>query len=476
MPSHSRKDTKRGDERPFRFYIASLGCPKNTVDSSNMAVLLQRAGYAPTLDAEQADILIVNTCGFIEAARQESLETMQALAADLRSDQHLVAAGCWAQREPDVLLDAIPRLDAVLGTRTWNDIVSVANQLFTETANSLPRTTPPLRRIANTAVTLPEAAGAPGFVISGPSAFLKVADGCSRMCAFCAIPAIKGTTVSRPISAVIDDARQLQALGVLEINLIAQDVTYYGRDMGLQDGLAQLLEQMLVEIPDVPWLRLLYAFPGFVTPRLIDVIAQSPQVLPYIDIPLQHAHPDVLRRMRRPADIDSVRRLVENLRTAIPDIALRTTFIVGFPGETESQFLTLLDFVNAMRFDRVGVFTYSHENGTAAAQLPDDVPPEVKEERREALMLTQQSISRRKNSTFVGKRLEVLLEGTGDGVTVGRSYRDAPEIDGVVLIREELRPNRLVTVKITDALEYDLIGRVVRTNPRGNPREEPVRR
>ncbi len=470
MPLHPEQDTKRGAHRPFRFYIASLGCPKNTVDSRNMAVLLQRAGYAPTLDAEQADILIVNTCGFIDAARRESLGTMQALAAGLRPDQRLVAAGCWAQREPDVLLDTIPQLDAVLGTRTWNDIVSVADRLFAE------RETAPLRHIANAAVTLPEAAGAPGFVISGPSAFLKVADGCSRTCAFCAIPAIKGATVSRPISAVLEDARQLQALGVLEINLIAQDVTYYGRDMGLQDGLAQLLEQMLVEIPDVPWLRLLYAFPGFVTPRLIDVIAQSPQVLPYIDIPLQHAHPDVLRRMRRPADIDSVRRLVEDLRAAIPDIALRTTFIVGFPGETESQFLTLLDFVNAMRFDRVGVFTYSHENGTAAAQFSDDVPPEAKEERREALMLTQQSISRRKNSAFIGKRMEVLLEGTGDGVTVGRSYRDAPEIDGIILIREELRPNRLVTVKITDALEYDLIGRVVRTNPRGNSRGGPARR
>lgn len=476
MPRRPERDNKRGDERPFRFYIASLGCPKNTVDSSNMAVLLQRAGYVPTLDAAQADILIVNTCGFIEAARQESLETMQALAVELRPDQRLVAAGCWAQREPDTLLDAIPRLNAVLGTRTWNDIVSVADQLLDKTAYSPAQKTPPLRRIANTTVTLPERVGAPGFVISGPSAFLKVADGCSRMCAFCAIPSIKGTTVSRPISAVLDDARQLQALGVLEINLIAQDVTYYGRDMGLQDGLAQLLEQMLVEIPDVPWLRLLYAFPGFVTPRLIDVIAQSPQVLPYIDIPLQHAHPDILRRMRRPADIDSVYRLVADLRAAIPDITLRTTFIVGFPGETEAQFLTLLDFVNAMRFDRVGVFTYSHENGTAAAEFPDDVPPEVKKERYEALMLTQQSISRRKNTAFIGKRMEVLLEGTGDGVTVGRSYRDAPEIDGIVLIHEELRPNRLVTVKITEALEYDLIGRVVQTNPRRNVRGGPARR
>lgn len=464
MPSQPAQNTRRGAERPFRFYIASLGCPKNTVDSSNMAVLLQRAGYDPTLEPEQADILIVNTCGFIGAARQESLDTMQDLAATLRPDQRIVAAGCWAQRDPDVLLAAIPQLDAVIGTRTWNDIVTVADRLFAG------REPAPLRRIENSTFVLPEAAGAPGFVISGPSAFLKVADGCSRACAFCAIPAIKGASVSRPIAAVLEDARQLQALGVLEINLIAQDVTYYGHDMGLQDGLAQLLEQMTVAIPDVPWIRLLYAFPGFITPRLIDVIAQSPQVLPYIDIPLQHAHPDVLRRMRRPADVDGVRRLIEDVRAAIPDIALRTTFIVGFPGETEAQFFTLLDFVNAMRFDRVGVFTYSHENGTAAAAFADDVPPQAKEERREALMLTQQSISRRKNSAFIGKRLDVLLEGTGDGMSVGRSYRDAPEIDGIVLIREELRPNRLVTVKITEALEYDLVGRVVRTNPRKMPR------
>ena len=457
MKSRSAQHTqrKRGEQRPFHFYIASLGCPKNTVDSSSMAVLLQRAGYTPTLDPDLADIIIVNTCGFIEPARQESLETLQDLATGLRPDQRLVAAGCWAQRDPETLQAAIPQLNAVIGTRSWNNIVALADRLLND------RETAILKLIEDTTVALPEEANAPGYVISGPSAFLKIADGCSRQCAFCAIPAIKGPNVSRAIATVVEDARQLQELGVLEINLIAQDVTYYGYDQGMKDGLAQLLEQMVVAIPDVPWIRLLYAYPGFVTPRLIDVIAQSPQILPYIDIPLQHAHPDVLRRMRRPTDVDGVRRLIEQLRAVIPGVALRTTFIVGFPGETEAEFLTLLDFVNEMRFDRLGVFTYSHENGTAAAKFADDVPTAAKEERHEAIMLAQQTISRRKNFAFVGKRLEVLLEGTGEGMTVGRSYRDAPEIDGLVLIKKKLRPNRLVTVEITDALEYDLIGRVV---------------
>ncbi len=446
---------QRGAQRPFRFYIASLGCPKNTVDSSNMAVLLQRAGHEATLDPTLADVIIVNTCGFIGPARQESLETLQDLAANLRPDQRLIAAGCWAQRDPDALGEAVPQLDAVLGTRSWDKIALLVEQVLEE------RTSTVRQLIEDGPVTLPEAAGTPGYVISGKSAFLKVADGCSRRCAFCAIPTIKGPHVSRALAQVVEDARQLQALGVLEINLIAQDVTYYGHDQGMQDGLAQLLEQMVAAVPDVPWIRLLYAFPGFVTPRLIEIIAQTPQILPYIDIPLQHAHPDVLRRMRRPPDVDGVRRLIEQLRAAIPNVALRTTFIVGFPGETEKEFLTLLDFVQEMRFDRLGVFTYSHENGTAAAQLADDVPQAVKEERYEAIMLAQQTISRRKNFAFVGKRLQVLLEGTGKEITVGRTYRDAPEIDGLVLIKKRVRPHRLVNVEITDALEYDLIGRIV---------------
>ena len=458
--SKNRSRKQRGASRPFRFYIASLGCPKNTVDSNDMALLLQRAGYQPSLDPQRADVLIVNTCGFIAAARQESLDTLRDLAEQRRPHQRLIAAGCWAQRDPAALLAAVP-LDAVIGTRNWPEIAALVKQ----TLHAPHRGGSSLQLVEDRLLRMPETVALPGYVISGRSAYLKISDGCSRGCAFCAIPAIKGPTVSRTMEAIVADARQLQELGVLEINLIAQDATFYGHDLGLQDGLAQLLERLTAAVPRIPWIRILYAFPGFITPRLIEVIRRSSQILPYIDLPLQHAHPAVLKRMRRPHDMDEVRRTVAHLRELMPELALRTTFIVGFPGETEAEFLTLLDFVNEMRFDRVGVFTYSHEAGTPAAQLDDDVPPQVKEERREALMLSQQTISRQLNFALVGKTLPVLLEGSGDGLTVGRSYRDAPEIDGLVLIREELPPHRIVNVEITEALEYDVIGRVVAASP-----------
>lgn len=451
---HQYPQRQRGVRRPFRFYIVSLGCPKNTVDANGMAVLLQRAGYEATQDLAQADMVIVNTCGFIAQARQESLETLLELAEQLRPRQSLIAAGCWAQREPEALLAAVPALTAVIGTRSWPDIVALADTL----SRALPLTSP--TRVVSTPLILPEQVGAPGYVTSGASAYLKIADGCSRQCAFCAIPLMKGPSVSRAPEAILADARQLQAMGVLEINLIAQDITYYGYDLGMKEGLAQLLERLAQEVPHIPWLRLLYTFPGYVTERLIEVIAQTPQVLHYIDIPLQHAHPDVLRRMRRPADVDGVRRTLARVRERIPDVAIRTTLIVGFPGETDAEFQTLLDFVREMQFDRLGVFTYSHETGVAAAQWADDVLPEVKEARREALMLAQQEISATLNQRWVGRRLQVLLEGTGDGLTVGRSYRDAPEIDGLVLIPETLEPHCMVTVEITEATEYDLIGRL----------------
>ncbi len=450
---HSRK--RRGATSPT-FYITSLGCPKNTVDSNDMALLLQRAGYQATSEPRQADVLIVNTCGFIEDARQESLETLRDMSGQLRSHQRLIAAGCWAQRDPDTLLASVP-LDAVIGTRSWPEIVPLVNRVL-----HAPRyTRTSFRLVEDRSLQMPESVNVPGYVISGRSAYLKISDGCSRGCAFCAIPAIKGPTVSRSMDAIVADAIQLQELGVLEINLIAQDTTFYGHDLGLQDGLAQLLERLVAAVPDIPWIRVLYAFPGYLTPRLIEVFAQSPQVLPYIDLPLQHAHPDVLRRMRRPHDMDEVRRTIAKLRAAMPDLALRTTFIVGFPGETEAEFSTLLDFVNEMRFDRVGVFTYSHEEGTPASQLEDDVHPMEKEERYEALMLQQQEISYQLNSKLEGKKLTVLLEGSDNGMTVGRSYRDAPEIDGLVLIYEELPPHRMVTVEVTEALEYDVVGQVV---------------
>ncbi len=436
-----------------RFYIASLGCAKNTVDAEGIATLLRRAGYLATGDPARADVVIVNTCGFIAAAREESLTTLRSLAEQITPRQKLIAAGCWAQREPERLRQLLPDLDAIVGTRTWHEIPRIVQELS--------RTEAPIVNVQRRKVVMPEEAGTGGYVRFGASAFLKIADGCSRGCAFCAIPGIKGPTVSRPLEAILEDARQLRDAGVLEINLIAQDTSFYGHDLGMRDGLATLLEGLVEAVPDLPWLRILYLFPGFITDRLIDVIAAYPQVLPYVDIPLQHADPAILRRMRRPADVEAVKRTIGRLRERMPEITLRTTFIVGFPGESEREFLTLLRFVETMRFDRVGVFEYSHEEGTAAASLKDDVPPEVKAARRDALMMAQQRISLEKNKALVGSRLAVLLEGSSDGLTIGRTYRDAPEIDGLVLIEGEHGSGRLVEVEITAALPYDLQGRLV---------------
>lgn len=449
----SAKSASRTRSMP-RFHLLSLGCPKNTVDANGMAFLLQRAGYRPVDHADQADVIIVNTCGFIADARRESLETMQSLAASLREDQRLIAAGCWAQRDPERLMAWIPELDGVLGTRSWVAMPELLAQIkarrqrlvFTEAR----------------AIALPESVGAPGYAILGRSAFLKIADGCSRRCAFCAIPLIKGDMVSRPIEAIVKDAQRLRDKRVLEFNLIAQDSTTYGRDLGYTDGLAELLERLVAVLPESSWLRILYMFPGQITPRLIEVMAAHPQVLPYVDLPLQHAHPDVLRRMNRPSDMQELRRTLAELRARLPHVCLRTTLIAGFPGETEAEFQTLLDFVQEQRFDRLGVFTYSHEEGTLAARYEDDVPEEIKEARFDALMTLQQGISLERNREQVGRVLPVLLEGTDENLTVGRSYRDAPEIDGLVLIeRHVAKVDRMVTVKITRALEYDLVGELV---------------
>jgi len=437
-----------------RFHLVTLGCPKNTVDTNAMAFLLQRAGYRPVAHPEQADVIIVNTCGFIADARAESLETLQSLAANLRPEQQLIAAGCWAQRDPERLMAWIPELDGVIGTRSWNALPELLAQLKQRN-----------RRLVLTekhAMTLPEAASAPGYAIAGRSAFLKIADGCSRRCAFCAIPLIKGDMVSRPLEVIVKEAERLRDQRVLEFNLIAQDSTVYGRDLGLTDGLAQLLERLAEVLPASSWIRVLYMFPGQITPRLIETMATYPQVLPYVDLPLQHAHPAVLRRMNRPADMDEVRRTLERLRQRLPDVCLRTTLIAGFPGETDAEFQTLLDFVNEQRFDRLGVFTYSHEEGTPAERFEDDVPEDVKAARLDALMTAQQAISLERNRAQIGRVLPVLLEGSEAQLTVGRSYRDAPEIDGLVLIQQSVaQVDRMAEVRITEALEYDLIGEFV---------------
>jgi ribosomal protein S12 methylthiotransferase len=438
------------------FYLISLGCPKNLVDSEGIAALLRRAGYASAVDPAKADLLIVNTCGFIEPAREESRAVLQRLAQDRRPRQRIVAAGCYSQRCPRELAEAVPGIDGLIGTRSWADILDLVEQ-FEERGEQL-RPSQPICHMPGVPSVAQDTRGVVRAAVQGASAYLKLADGCRRSCAFCAIPLIKGPAVSRPPQAVLADARQLANLGVQEIILIAQDTTDYGHDLEMEDGLAHLLDQLVVETPRVPWIRLMYAYPGRITDHLIETMAREPQVLPYLDLPLQHAHPDVLRRMRRPANVDRVRRTVERLRGAMPEIAIRTTLLVGYPGETEAEFQTLLEFVEEMRFDRVGVFTYSNEEGTLAAKMEDDVLPEVKEQRRQRLMAVQQPISLAKNQALVGRTLDVLIEGQDEGLSVGRSYRDAPEVDGLVLVQAELPLGEIVRVHIIAALEYDLVG------------------
>ena len=440
------------------YYIVSLGCPKNTVDSESMGILLDEAGYQSVGAPDEADLLIVNTCGFIQPARDEAIEVLSDLSRKKRSNQRLIAAGCYAQLYPDELSRAVPGLDGLFGTRRWMDIVQVSDHV--EHRSPAPaRSEKPICHLPETPVVGQDVPGLPRTAIQGTSAYLKLADGCRRSCAFCAIPLIKGTAVSRTPESILADAQWLAEIGTQEIILIAQDTTGYGEDLGMKDGLADLLEKLVEVVPEVPWIRIMYGFPGPKVERLAQVMAaHHPPILPYLDIPLQHAHPDTLRRMRRPADVGATRGMIRSLRALMPDIAIRTTFITGFPGETDDEFAALVDFVEGMAFDRVGVFTYYREAGTPGADLDDDVPQSVKEARRDRLMDIQQAISLAKNQSFVGHTLDVLIEGQGDGISVGRTYRDAPEIDCLVLVQAELPVGQIIPVRITEAVEYDLIG------------------
>jgi len=438
------------------YYLISLGCPKNLVDSQGMATLLQRAGYDPAPSPEEADLLIVNTCGFIESAREESREVLQDLAELKKPEQDLVAAGCYAQRFPSELADHISGIDGLIGTRRWMDILGLVGKL--NERRQVDHPVGPAYHVPGVPTVGQDTQGVIRAVSQGASAYLRVSDGCRRACAFCAIPLIKGPAVSRQPADILADARRLAEVGTEEIILIGQDTTDYGYDLGPETDLAWLLEQLAGEVPEVPWIRLMYAYPGQIGERLIEAMARHEQILPYLDLPLQHAHPDVLRRMRRPAAIERVKETIKSLRQAMPDIAIRTTFLVGYPGETEEAFEALLSFVEEMRFDRVGVFTYSEEEGTTAAELEDNIPPEVKEDRRERLMAIQQPISLAKNQALVGETLDVLIEGQDEALSAGRSYRDAPEVDGLVLAQEALPVGEIVPLRIVSALEYDLIG------------------
>jgi ribosomal protein S12 methylthiotransferase len=434
------------------FHLVSLGCAKNTVDSDSMAQLLLRDGYRSMDDPSKAAVLIVNTCGFIGPAKEESYRVLGELAESKLDGQVLIAAGCLTQRYGVEVAKKVPGIDGILGTRRWMDIVQVVKEVR---KGKHPE---PIYHLPETATVGTDEYDALRVSIAGASAYIKVADGCRRPCAFCAIPLIKGTAVSRPVEAILHEARMLRDSGVRELVLIAQDTTDYGHDLGMKDGLAILLEQLTAAVPDMDWVRVMYAYPGYVSDRLIEVMATRKQVLPYLDMPLQHAHPKTLYRMKRPSNMDWVYKTIGKMRATVKDLSMRTTFIVGYPGETDEEFQTLYDFVKEIRFDRVGTFQFSFEPGTTSAPLGDPVPASVKQERFERLMELQQNISLQVNQSYVGKTLEALIEGFDNGISIGRSYRDAPEIDGMVLVEGKAKVGEIVPVRITGAMAYDLTG------------------
>jgi len=457
--------------RKNKYYLLSLGCSKNTVDSESIAQVLNQNGLRGVGDPDQAEVLIVNTCGFINSAKQESYDALRELVSLKREGQVVIAAGCLSQRYGSEVVENVPGLDGVIGTRRWMDIFDLVTRLRKR------RHPEPLYHLPTDAHVIGlDERGVLRASVQGASAYLKIADGCRRPCAFCAIPKIKGTAVSRPIASIVAEAVKLQDMGVKELLLIAQDSTDYGYDLGLKDGLAHLLNALVEAAPEVPWIRIMYAYPGYVTPRLIETMASHKQVLPYLDMPLQHGSRATLLRMKRPAKIEWVYETLANMRATIPNLAVRTTFIVGYPGETDAEFDELLKFVRDLQFDRVGAFTYSFEEGTPSADLANPVPEDVKQERYNTLMELQQGISLAKNQALVGKTLDILVEGhgegedddgnaTGDTLSLGRSYRDAPEIDGYVIVEGELPPGEIVPVRITGAMTYDLFATVDTAEP-----------
>ena len=445
-PGSQAQHTNRG------FHILTLGCSKNRVDSDGMEHLLLARGMTPVSRPDDARVVIVNTCGFLGAARDESVAAISELLEQRGPDQLVIAAGCMPALG-DYRNDIPSGVDHVMTTREWHRIGDVVGELLGEEI-------------------LPEVAGCEGMLTTfsraqaGPSAYVKVADGCDHACAFCTIPSIKGGQVSKRPLHVMQEIVDLVGQGTREIVLVAQDTIRYGADLGIKHGLPSLLEQIVEGVPNLPWLRLLYIYPSPLTLRMVDVMARHDALLPYLDMPIQHADKTVLRNMNRPSNIDMTRRLIDHARTTLADPVMRTTLIVGFPGETDEQFQTLYDFVAEQEFDHVGVFTYSPEPGTRAVTLDlEPVPAKVAEERRNAIMELQQGISLRRNQSLVGQTLQILVEAVGEAedeagntepITVGRARRHAPEVDGMVFIPGALPVGEMVDLEIASAGPYDL--------------------
>ena len=445
-----------------KFSIVSLGCARNLVDSEVMAGLLQQNQYEMVHEPADADVVLVNTCGFIDAAKAESIDTIVEIAR-LKEEgkiKKLVVAGCLAQRYPQELANELPEVDLFIGTGEVPKIVEILRR---QEANDNRRQYIGIPHYLYDHAT-PRARATPSH-----TAFLKVSEGCDHKCAFCIIPQLRGPHRSRSIDSVVKETARLAKGGVKELNLIAQDLTAYGRDRKDGTTLSGLLEKM-VEVPEVIWIRLLYAYPNFLDEPLLRLIRENDKICKYIDIPVQHVSRRLLQRMRRGKSGSAVRETVEKLRAAIPGLTLRTSLIVGFPGETDEDFEQLLDFVEDTQFERLGVFKYSEEEGTAAATMDGKVPADEKERRWQEVVDLQATISQKKNQALIGTIDRVIIEATDSesGKLVGRTQAHAPEVDGFVFVdgsevsqEPPPRPGDIVDVKITDALEYDLMGEIL---------------
>ena len=440
----------------MKILFISLGCDKNLVDSEYMLGMLAEAGHTITDDEKTADIIVINTCCFIGDAKEESIQTILEMASykEGGSLKGLIVTGCLAQRYRDEIETELPEVDAVLGVHSYDSIVCAIQQVaegkryrkFDEPKELPPKGT---KRLVTT---------------GGHYAFLKIAEGCEKHCTYCAIPQIRGKYQSAPLEKLVCEAKELAAGGVKELILVAQETTCYGVDLYGKKSLDRLLDE-LNQIPGLAWIRILYCYPEEIDDALIDAILRNEKVCHYLDLPIQHSVDDVLKRMGRKTGRDDIIRIVNRLRERIPDICIRTTLISGFPGETEQMHKELMEFVKEMAFDRLGVFTYSPEEGTPAYSYPEQITEETKLARKEAVMELQQEISFDKNEAVKGKELWVLIEGqvADENAYVGRTYRDAPDVDGYVFINTEetLLTGDFVKVRITGAYEYDLIGEIV---------------
>lgn len=426
--------------------VISLGCAKNQVDTERMLGLLTQAGHALTNNPAEADVLIVNTCGFIESAKQESIDAILEMAQYKQGGRckRLVVTGCLSERYRAELKEAMPEIDLLLGVREYETLPRLLGG-FADAPHCGPRTT----RVLTT----------PRY-----QAYLRIADGCDNRCAYCAIPLIRGNLVSEPLEELVDEAKRLADGGVREMTLIAQDTSGYGRDIAGAPLLLDLLDR-LERIDGIHWLRVLYTYPDTVSPELIDRFRASGKIVPYLDMPLQHTEDEMLRAMRRRGDQAHIRRILDYVAEHAPEFMLRTTLMVGFPGETDELFARMLQFIREHPFDRIGAFAFSPEDGTAAAGLPNQVPEEIRQERLSILMNTQREISRVRNERRVGQTVEVLIEGSDGPNAYGRSYAEAPDVDGKVILTNaaNLPAGSFVSARLTRAEEYDMIGERIET-------------